>query len=128
MSPTLYFFSRGARLRIERSTSADGGTVFLQPCGELDMLTTPTMSVALQAALEPGRRVVLDLGRVTFLGTHGIRVLLDAWRSAQADGGELFITGAGHRTVAGPLALTGIDKILPLVETPPAAEPRSTDP
>jgi anti-sigma B factor antagonist len=108
-----------AMLRFERDTST-ASTVVLRIVGELDMFTTPTLREALRAELEPGQRVEVDLAGITFLGSHCIQMLLDAHHVAQIRGAELTITGAAHRAVARPLNLTGVDKVLPLVESPQA--------
>lgn len=71
--------------------------------GELDLATAPRLQH--EAAAAPGRLVV-DLTSVTFLGSHGLRVLLGcAQRCATV------LVGVEHSAVARPLQLTGLDSV-----------------
>ena len=46
------------------------------PVGELDVATTPELREQLRSALESGATPALDLRRVTFMDTSGVRVLI----------------------------------------------------
>ena len=47
------------------------------PVGELDVATAPKLEAALRELREAGfARIVLDLGRLEFLGSAGLRILL----------------------------------------------------
>jgi anti-anti-sigma factor len=51
--------------------------------GELDMLTAPTLTEFLAGALASGPRgLVIDITEVTFLGSSGLRALLDGQQLA----------------------------------------------
>ena len=54
------------------------GLCVVQVGGELDMLTAPTLTEFLARALASGPRgLVIDITEVTFLGSSGLRALLD---------------------------------------------------
>jgi anti-anti-sigma factor len=65
----------------------DNGTASIALEGELDLASAPALEERL-AAVEDGRptRVVVDLGRLAFIDSTGLRVLLQA--NARADEGE----------------------------------------
>ncbi|MBY8875939.1 STAS domain-containing protein [Micromonospora sp. PLK6-60] len=92
---------------------AAGGRVLLCPAGEIDMSSADALEAALRAAVRRtgARDVLVDLSRVAFLDSAGIRALL---RGAQA--------GAEHAVrvrvtepqpvVARILRITGVGPLL----------------
>jgi anti-sigma B factor antagonist len=60
----------------------------VQPSGQLDMETAPRLEAALCRLLEAGdRRIVVDLGRLTFCDSIGLSTLVVAHRSCVDSGG-----------------------------------------
>ena len=89
--------------------------------GELDMLTGPRLEEHLNRLLAARpERLIVDLGKVSFLGSNGLAVLIGARHAAAQLGTTLQLSGISHRAVARPLALTGLDR---LFETSPHAPP-----
>jgi anti-sigma B factor antagonist len=76
--------------------------------GEIDLLTAPRLEEALEAALRPGRLVVVDLNAVTFMDSTGLRTLLQAHRGAAGTGGGLAIDAAPGGAAARLLDLAGV--------------------
>ncbi|MFF4031066.1 STAS domain-containing protein [Streptomyces sviceus] len=97
-------------------TDADGITV-LGLDGEIDHQSVGGLTRALaRADAAVGRRVVIDLSRVTFMDSSGVNALIAAFQSAQAAGGWLrlvVVRGAVLRT----LQLVGLDTVIPFHET-----------
>lgn len=64
--------------------------------GEIDRATAPALSAAVDAHLDRaaplGRDVVVDLGGVTFIDLHGLRLLLAATDTARSRGVTLQVT------------------------------------
>jgi anti-anti-sigma factor len=74
--------------------------VILRPIGEVDLATADEVEQPLVELLEEGfHHVVVDLRRVTFLDSSGIRVLVTGHRRAQELGARLSVKlgGAGSR-------------------------------
>ncbi|GHF52875.1 anti-anti-sigma factor [Amycolatopsis bartoniae] len=93
--------------------TAEPGQVVLEVAGEVDMVTAPQLADAL--AVQLGRDVkvvVVELGRVTFLGSSGLAVLVNAWRSL--DPGKTLLIVAPTRAAYRAFALTGLADQLPL--------------
>ncbi|MGW0908300.1 STAS domain-containing protein [Streptomyces sp. NPDC002853] len=83
------------------------GRVTLRVAGELDMASVPVLDRELRHLMEhPDHRILLDLSRVTFCGTEGVALLLDAGLRATAAGGSLVVERA-HSAVLRPLRLSG---------------------
>jgi anti-anti-sigma factor len=62
----------------------------VQPNGQLDMETAPRLRAAIDGLLESGeRRIVVDLGRLTFCDSIGLSTLVVAHRSCVERGGYL---------------------------------------
>jgi anti-sigma B factor antagonist len=94
-----------------RPAGRDG--VVLEVAGEVDMATAPQLADALAVQLaRPVSAVVVDLARVTFLGSSGLAVLVTAHRGVQP-GKRLLIATPG-RAAYRAFALTGLAEQLPL--------------
>ena len=65
------------------------GHVLVTVAGEIDIVTAPHLRDRLAAAAASGRRLVVDLDQVSFLGSAGLDVLAGAARQARARGGDL---------------------------------------
>jgi anti-anti-sigma factor len=89
--------------------------------GEIDLAAAERLEQALQSVQdEPSEVTILDLREVTFLDSTGLRTITSADARARKDGHELRIV-RGSDQVQKLLHVTGMDKILPLVDDP--AEP-----
>lgn len=99
------------------------GSVAVSVLGEIDMATAAELDRGLRSAQADARSVVVDLQRVPFMDSSGVRVLIEAHQQARSAGARLVIlngTGPAHRT----LAATGVDAFLVMAddvdELPPA--------
>lgn len=97
-------------ISIERVPQDDG--VELAVTGRLDAESAGELRHAVAGEVRRGeQRISLDLSRVTFLSSAGIRVLFETQREARAAGGECLV-----RVASGPvqkvLELTRLDAIL----------------
>jgi len=95
------------------------GAVVVRVAGELDTLTTPRLRQAVAEALDDaaGAVVILDLTKVTFLGSPGLAALVEAVSKARRRGGPLRMVVDNARQVIRPIELTGLDDVLALYET-----------
>jgi anti-sigma B factor antagonist len=109
---------------VERVDARDGAVV-VHLCGELDLYNADEVRDALAAVLE-GRpeRVVVDLGRVEFIDSTALGVLIEA-RKRLANQHAFLIAAPGaepRRT----LEIAGVAKLFGLYETVDAALSAST--
>jgi anti-sigma B factor antagonist len=101
----------------------DRAVWIIHVAGELDMLTSPSLQDHLSRlfATRPDR-LIIDLSQVSFLGSAGLQVLLDARRAADQQATTLQRSGTNQHAVARPLTITGLDHLFEIL--PPATEQR----
>lgn len=119
--------------RLEISVTAQGGCQVVHVAGELDMRTAPQLDAAVEQNRAPGAPLVLDLARVGFIDSYGLRSLLLANADAGPWGSPLRIVAS--RWVDRTIRLAEANRVLelypdeehalagPLVTRMPAAGP-----
>lgn len=99
------------------STERDGGLI-LTVTGEVDGLTAARLRAAIRDAFDrlDGRVLVLDLAGVDFLGSAGLRTLLESAKEAERHPGNqpLRLVVNRNRPVIRPIEFAGLDKVLAL--------------
>ncbi|MGW7099557.1 STAS domain-containing protein [Streptomyces sp. NPDC054838] len=89
------------------------GTVVLALAGELDHDTAQPLREALDAAVTPGGRLLVDVSGLGFCDSTGLNVLLHSRIAVQEAGGTLGLAG-----LSGPVArmfrITGADGVFPV--------------
>ena len=101
------------RLQIE--TAEEDGTYRVSLAGELDLANCDEFRDAMSRAEDSeAARLLVDIDRLWFIDSTGLRVLLEATRRNAADRDRLrFTRGAGR--VAEIFSLTAFDQALPFV-------------
>jgi anti-sigma B factor antagonist len=94
------------------------GALVLVVDGAVDGLTAPRLRAAIGEAFDrlDGRILVLDLSRVGFLGSPGLRALFDSATEAVRHGGHrpLRVVVDHTRPVIRPIEMVGLDNMLAL--------------
>jgi len=99
--------SLGARLQIERVADEQATLALL---GELDPHTAPLLATALSERIEAGAETVrLDVTRLEFIDSSGLRVLVEAHRTLGNEPGSLRLAGVSP-TFLRLLEVTGLDQ------------------
>jgi anti-anti-sigma factor len=99
-------------------TDRQAARLVVAPRGEIDLATVDVLREALEAAVQSGDELVLDLREVAFMDTSGLRYVLEL--SSRADSGEF-----GLRLLRGPRAVqrvfevSGVESRLPFVDDLP---------
>ncbi|MFD0207136.1 MULTISPECIES: STAS domain-containing protein [Saccharothrix] len=106
---------RAGQLGLDVRTAGDGVTV-LAVSGEVDMLTAPQLRADALRHLDDGRTLVLDLSGVSFLGSAGLAVLVEASQQAKRRGAEFRVV-AVERAVTRPLVATGLGEVFSVFES-----------
>jgi|SRR5215831_8686494 len=84
--------------------------------GNLDIATVPGLEDTVAEALATASGVVLDLSAVDLCDSTGLGALVRLHRRARA-GGKTFVLRDPRHQVAEVLAMTGINKVIPVVST-----------
>jgi anti-sigma B factor antagonist len=96
----------------------DDDTAWVRPVGELDLDTAPRLEDELAAVRAQGpRRLVLDMRRLTFMDSTGLRLVI-RWDTAAREEGFEFAIVPGPEVVQRVLTLTGMDDQLAVAEPP----------
>jgi anti-anti-sigma factor len=98
---------------VNRVTERD--VVRICPAGEIDIHTVGQIREQIETLIATGaRRIVLDLRSVTFLGSMGLCLVLEADATSRADGWEFALIG-GPAHVQRVFDLTGSRARLPFL-------------
>ncbi|MFJ7591654.1 STAS domain-containing protein [Streptomyces sp. NPDC097617] len=101
------------RARFTVAVEAVDGAVILALAGELDHDTAQPLRDALDTALTPGRRLLVDLAALGFCDSTGLNVLLNSRLAAREAGASLELVGL-HGPVARMFRITGADGVFPI--------------
>jgi anti-sigma B factor antagonist len=86
----------------------DRERVIVVPTGEIDLATAPRMEASIEELLNSGfRQVVVDLRRVEFMDSQGIRALMNAHHHAVEQEAMLSLI-LGHGVARNVLELCGV--------------------
>ena len=98
----------------------DGDRAVLTLIGELDIATVPRLQNAIDAALgvKP-RQLVVDLRRLGFLDSSGLRQVIVLADRAAEEGWELILVRP-EKAVLSVFQITRAEENLPFVDEPPA--------
>lgn len=93
----------------------DGECVRVVTTGELDLATSPQLEQEMRAVLARGaRRVVIDMAKLTFVDSSGLRVLIGLYERSKEDGWELALTSPSEQARA-VFRISGAEEHLPFV-------------
>ena len=93
----------------------EGGILKVSLAGRMDIAGTDIISLPLAAlAATDGRRVILDLSRVDFLASIGVRAILQNARAHQMRGGALVLLGPPP-LIEEVLRTAGVPNVVPIV-------------
>jgi anti-sigma B factor antagonist len=88
------------------------GAVVMRLVGRLDLYSASDVKQQLTRAVAEGhRRLVVDLGEVTFIDSSGLGALISGLKAARFQKGDLRIARPGEQTRV-VLELTALDQVL----------------
>jgi anti-anti-sigma factor len=99
-------------------TDTTGRAVTLTVTGDLDLLSSPSLELALAPLLESDAElVIVDLRRLEFMDSTGLHVLLQAHQRMHDSGRRLALVRAPEH-VQRLFDLTGVSETLTIVDSP----------
>ena len=90
------------------SHSDEGAQVRLSLQGELDLSNVPTFEGPLEAAIESGKKVLVDLDQLEFLDSTGLALIVKML--GRRDSERFSFVPSRHPSVCRVLSLTGLDQ------------------
>jgi anti-sigma B factor antagonist len=107
--------TNGPILQID--VGGDGAGVTVTVAGEIDIAAVSRLEHARATALaEHPSRLLIDLRRVDFIDSSGLKFLLETERLSKSAGWKLQLLRPGE-SARRALVLTGVDKHLPFVDS-----------
>lgn len=108
-------------MELSLTTRTVGEHTVLEVGGEVDVYTAPRLRERLIEIVEGGsRRVVVDLGRVDFLDSTGLGVLVGALKRLRAASGSFGLV-CDREPLLKIFRITALDQVFPLFPTVQAA-------
>ncbi|MBO4207850.1 STAS domain-containing protein [Micromonospora echinofusca] len=108
-------------MELSLATRTVGECTVLEVGGEVDVYTAPRLRERLIELIDAGaRRVVVDLGRVDFLDSTGLGVLVGALKRLRSVGGT-FALVCDKEPLLKIFRITALDQVFPLHPTVDAA-------
>ena len=95
------------------NTKREDTTLTLEIEGRIDTQTAPEMQEAVDTSLEGVTLLVLDLTKVFYISSAGLRVVAAAQNYMDEKGGEMIIRGA-DKNIVNLIKVTGFDTFLTL--------------
>jgi anti-sigma B factor antagonist len=71
----------------------DGGIVFIEPVGDIDGKTAPEFHDTVLSRVQPKARIVLNMERVAFMSSAGLRSMLLIYREAKSKDAKVVLAG-----------------------------------
>lgn len=100
----------------EIETESDGEHVRVVTAGELDLATSPQLEQEMRAILARGaRQVTIDLAKITFVDSSGLRVLISLAELARQDNWVLSLIRPSEQARA-VFRISGAEEHLPFAE------------
>jgi len=84
--------------------------------GELDASSAPTAQQQILPLAQPGAKIVLDMSKVPYMSSAGIRMLLATYRQVTGNGGKIVVAGVVEE-VKDTMSVTGFLNFFRAVDT-----------
>lgn len=84
----------------------DAGIVLIEPTGDIDGKTAPDFQDQVLVRVQPGARIVLNLARVPFMSSAGLRSMLLIYREAKSRGAKVVLAQV-NKDIRGSMSATG---------------------
>lgn len=99
----------------------EGNSCIVIPNGQLDAMTGPELNTFLHETLANHKNLILDLSKVKFVSSAGLRVFLGVVKEARSLGGDLRLAEIGE-DVNKVLSVSGFDRLLKIYANVPLAQ------
>jgi anti-sigma B factor antagonist len=91
---------------MEVNVRDDAGVVLVEPVGDIDGKTAPDFLEQVVGQVRSGARLVINLERVAFMSSAGLRAMLLVYREAKTRGAKLALAGV-NKDIRNSMSATG---------------------
>lgn len=106
-----------------RYEDVDSGIRRIYLSGRLDTVGSEEIAPEFAKLVDAAKGgVIVELSKVTFLSSMGIRALIAGAKSCRAKSGQMVLQVAENDVVERTLAATGVDELIPIFEDADEAE------
>ena len=91
---------------MEISQRMAGEVAVVEISGEIDGSTAPEAQAQILALAAPNSKILIDMSRVGYMSSAGLRMLLVVYRTASGQGGKVVLTGLSQ-DLEDTMSLTG---------------------
>jgi anti-sigma B factor antagonist len=84
----------------------EGGTAVVEPVGDIDGKTAPDFQLKVLGLVQPHAQIVLNLARVPFMSSAGLRSMLLIYREAKAKDARVVLTEV-NKDIRSSMSATG---------------------
>ena len=84
--------------------------------GDIDANTAPSVTEQVLPLAEPGSKILLDMTKVPYMSSAGLRMLLSLYRQATAEDGKLVLVGLSE-DIQDTMSVTGFLDFFTTCET-----------
>jgi anti-sigma B factor antagonist len=108
-------------MELSLATRVVSAHTVLEVGGEVDVYTAPRLRERISELLEGGiGAVIVDLGKVDFMDSTGLGVLVGGFRKSRSIGASFGVV-CGKESLLKIFRITGLDQVLPLYQSVDAA-------
>lgn len=90
---------------------AEGSTMIIKVSGRVDTTTAPELEKAIKSSLDGTQELILDFENLDYISSAGLRVVLSAQKSMNAQNGKMKVTNV-NEIVSEVFDITGFAEIL----------------
>lgn len=95
--------------------SKEGDAIKLSVEGNVDTVTSPELQKAVLTAFQKSKDVILDIEKVPYMSSAGLRALLMGQKTAKSKGGSMKVTHV-HPLVMQVFEMSGFATMLTIVD------------
>jgi anti-sigma B factor antagonist len=91
---------------MEISVTKSQDVTVVEMTGDIDGNSAPSAQAQVLPLAEPGARIILDMSKVPYMSSAGLRMLLVVYRTVKSRGGNVVLVGLSEE-LRDTMALTG---------------------
>jgi anti-sigma B factor antagonist len=101
---------------MEIHTETINSVTVVEMLGELDSMSAPGVQDEVLLLANPGSKILLDMSRVTYMSSAGLRTLLILYRRINENSGKIILVGL-NEDIQDIMAITGFLDFFEIVES-----------